>query len=421
MSKFFKVFVYLLVILVLSIVTTKADEEKTGPTFGGSISATPIILEAPDGTPVSLTKISGLPEIGMGPFSLGLDINAILGNKSKLAGMDTGKNSVIVKYAKYEKDPLTLKWGVVSAYTLGNGLLFKNFSTESTAKSSVTTNKDKAGSFKFKTNKFSISGMGTASTHIYAGRVTVGLSKMTLGATYVKDGDVWDDVKAMGVDLTIPVFAGSNIYAEWANLKYPTSTTTTNKGNGFTVGLTLGKEDGVLFLRNEYRKLDKEFIPGIFDAHYEDNSLSRKQQSDTSTPITYLGTGTTTQNKNGYLTELLIKYGDMLNASISYEDYEKVSPRLIAIASGEYKPKGKEADSSSGFTNIKFSGSFEQKNFSLTKVDAKENQVLKWTITTDLNKYTELVVSTTQIYQPDSTGDLKKVTSTNYGVQFKLK
>ena len=112
----------------------------------------------------------------------------------------------------------------------------------------------------------------------------------------------------------------------------------------------------------------------------------------------------------------------MLKASISYEDYEKVSPRLIAIASGEYKPKGKEADSSSGFTNIKFSGSFEQKNFSISKVDAKENQVLKWTIATDLNKYTELVVTTTQTYQPDTTtGDLKKITSTNYGIQFKLK
>lgn len=338
-----------------------------------------------------LPKITAYPTLQIPPLSVGLEVSYLIAEKEKKEKLkDTGKNPVIFKYLQYDKKPVYARWGVLDHITLGHGFIMNNYSTSTTYRSTVYTNKDKGVRVKYTPEKFGIDVVSTQ-THVYGVRVHSKITeKITLGATYVTDGDETEDITVYGLDAEMPVFSKMSAYLDWAKIE--------DAGQGFVVGTraSLGKKISWI---NEYRSVDEDFKPGIFDAHYETDVAIKKETGQKLTIPK-------TKNDNGFLSQLNIDIIEQLKATISYEDYNKSEPRIIGIAKFAVPSPGLPG-------NIRGYISYEQKNLREKGVDPKYG-IVKGELATPVSKNLDMVVNYTQTYQPE------KLTSVHYSFRFKF-
>lgn len=355
----------------------------------------------------TLAQFNAYPTLHFEPVTVGLEVHALLASAEKKKKLNvTGKNPVILKFVEIKHDPLLLRWGSLSGVTLGYGFIMNNYTTTSTQASSVFTNKDKATLFSYTGDSWGGTFLGTQ-THVYAGRVYYHMPTLlkrgaTFGFTYARDGDVVDNIKAFGFDASMPIVSKLVAYGQYARL----SDGVGGSGQGLSLGADATWEK--ISWRNEYRKFGDSFVPGIFDSHYEVNSLKNRM---TASPYALKGV----QSNNGFYSRLFADLAKQFKASLMYEKYSKTEPRLIAEAVADLR------DETKGMGSIYAKISYEQKNFRVTNVDPALG-VVKALGSSSLNNYTEFVVYYTKLYEYDQTsGQHKPVETVNTEIRIKLK
>jgi hypothetical protein len=411
MKKFFS-FVFLFLLLLFSVAVVAEEEVKTTFSFETSFEEEDLLklgkkfaLNAGLGTVAYsyiengerkteyLPRITAYPTFKMEPISVGLELNYLVADKdTKKKLNETGKNPLIFKYLQYDKSPIYVRIGNLDHITLGHGFIMNNYSTTSTYKSAVYTNKDKGVRAKYTPEEFGVDVVSTQ-THVYGIRAyTKVLDKITVGATYVTDGDKTEDVTIYGLDAGMPIFSKMDAYIDWAKIE--------NFGQGFAIGTKANLTEKISWI-NEYRNMEKDFAPGFFDAHYETNViLAKEENSKVTDSLKDL------KNNNGFLSQLNIDLIQQLKASVSYEDYDESEPRLIGIAKFAFPSPGLPGD-------VKGYISYEQKNLREKGISPKYG-IVKGELATPVSKNLDMVVNYTQVYQPE------KITSVNYSFRFKF-
>lgn len=393
-----------LVILVFStLIYAQAEEAAKKFSLQGALGM--VNCKTDKGTE-TLPKISASPDLNLGPISIGLDIEYIVAKKKKeiLAGTDSGKNPIIVRFVEYNKDPLSARWGVLEKIKLGKGLIMNNYTTAATVKSAAFTNKDKGIKVGYKGDKYGATVLTTPS-HVYGARLTYNLNpKLILGTTLVTDPDKTDDVSAYGVDVTVPLIKRFEVYSELATLQDKNVSKT-----GFNIGADFGLPSLKVMWKNEFRSFQEGFVPTPFDAHYEVASLDRKASG------LHFVLPATTNIKNGFLSKLdfglLEQY---VKASIAYEDYKKAEPRLIGEANFDLSSLTKEIKQPGIPSNIKGTITYEEQN--VRPGTAGKNGIIKAKITGNVvPKYVDVVINYLKSYQSGTS-----ITSTTYDFVYKF-
>lgn len=346
----------------------------------------------------SLPKLQLQPTLRLGPITTGLDVELLIASKDKKKIIqDSGKNPVIVRFVEYNKDPLSARWGTLERITLGRGLIMNNYSSATSAKSSVFTNKDKGVKVSYKKDEYGITALATPS-HIYGVRgYYKAAPKLTVGGTVVMDGDKKDDISAYGLDITVPLMSKVDFYTEVATLKIEDE----NK-SGFTSGVYLNLIENKLGWKNEFRNFADGFVPGYFDAHYETYSL-------------FGGRTQAPQSKNGFLSRIDIALIEQVKMFAAYEKYKNAEPRLVAEAQIDLTNLSGEGGKSP-LPPVKGIISYQQENFRV-KDDPNKNAIIKGTLSVGLQKNIDLVVGYLRTY--DLLQD-KPITSTTYNVKYKF-
>lgn len=380
-------------------------EKAFNMTLGAGMSG--VSYKALTGETLTLPTLKASPVFGIPPVKVGIDVNYVIADKTDKDKLgDTGKNPVVLSWVEYEREPLKARWGVLQNMTLGHGLVMNNYTSASTQESALWTNKDKGAYVTYKPEGEMWGGtlMGTYSG-VWGLRGVYDVPSVRegfeIGATYVTDNDDHDDVSVTGLDLKFPLFAKVDLIAEYADVS--------SGGSGLLTGFDLGLGENLKWT-TQYRDFDRDFIPSFFDAHYEIDSSCREAN--------LAGCGTIvlpTTDQNGFFSKLYGKLGDPLGFSVSYEKYDKTEPRLIGVASIDLS-KGGEA---TGYGAIKGSLMAEQKNFRLTSASDK-NTVITGTASMPVSEYLSLLVTYKRLYQPDTTGTLRPVTSLDYGFMIEL-
>lgn len=345
----------------------------------------------------TILKINATPVLRAGPLSAGLGVNYLVTSKDKRRKLgETGKNPLILRFVQYEKEPWRARWGILEGVSLANGLIMAGYTTASTQESSVFTNKDKGGLIAYSRSS-GITTLGTQS-HVYAGRVYHRFSSFTLGCSYAKDSDDYDDVTAYGADLKIPLTSKLALCLEGAKVKVGDGSLIDGKGLSAAANLSLGK----LAWENQYVNFDEDFLPGIFNAHYEVDSQDRKAGGAWPAPPA--------GKKKGFISQLTLIPIEQLRLGATYKDYEDYQPCLIGEAA--FGLKGKEGEGY--FGNLTGRISYEQRNFRVLKTDSKD-AVITAEVATSVSKNTDIIVCYKKVYT--STGE--PVSTINY--EYKLK
>ncbi len=359
----------------------------------------------------SFPKLQAQPTLRLSPITIGLDVELLLASKDKKKIIqDSGKNPVIVRFVEYNKTPLSARWGTLERITLGRGLIMNNYSSATSAKSSVFTNKDKGVKVSYKKDEYGITALGTSSK-VYGVRGQYKVApRLTVGGTVVMDGDKKDDVSAYGLDVTVPLISKVDFYSEVAVLNATESGTTKKVSkSGWTSGVYVDVIENKLTWKNEFRNFGNGFVPGVFDGHYEINSLNK-------TPTTPFTIDPTTNSKNGFLSRINIALIDQLKVYAAYEKYKNTEPRLVAEAKVDLTNlSGVEG----GKSPLPAKGiiSYQQENFRLK--NNPKNAIIKGTLSVGLQKNIDLVVGYLKTYQ-DTAGVFNPITSTTYNIKYKF-
>ncbi len=355
---------------------------------------------------ITMTQFNAYPTLHLNPVTVGLEVHALLDSAEKKKKLNlTGKNPVVLNFVEIKKDPFLLRWGSLSGVTLGYGFIMNNYTTTSTQESSVFTNKDKATLFSYAGNVYGGTFVGTQ-THVYAGRVYYSLPTLlkrgvTFGLTYAKDGDQVDNISAFGLDAAMPIVSSLIGYGQYAKL--------TDGSGGSGQGISLGADGtwGKISWRNEYRKFGDSFVPGLFDSHYEVNSLqNRLTATQFRLPVT--------KSNTGFYSRLLADIAKQFKASLAYEKYSGTEPRFIAEAVADLREETK------GKGSIYAKVSYEQKNFRLTNLDPALG-VVKAMGSSMLSENIEFRAYYTKLYEYDSAANTHKpVETVNTEIRIKI-
>ena len=270
-----------------------------------------------------VAAISWRPDLKVGPWALGLDVNLPMGDKKP-----EGYDSIVFRYAEFNDGQKGLRYGILEGVTWGKGLLMKNYSTR-VAGPITQNNQQTAFNGFLNADRVGVQFMSTWS-HIYAARLTERVNPMlVLGQSYITDADGpsikqpdgttihYPSVSGAALDASVPLPLNFEGYAEAAQLF--------GHGTGLTFGINWGMEALVFAAAFDagYRSLDNKFVPGYFNADYETNPVNLSS---------YEATG---QSKNGYIAELNLLAGKFFKANALYEAYNGSNAALTAAAEGE--------------------------------------------------------------------------------------
>ncbi|MCX5726497.1 MAG: hypothetical protein NT030_04885, partial [Candidatus Saganbacteria bacterium] len=259
--------------------------------------------------------VSWTPEIAIGDFSAGADLNLLLG-----ATKPYGAENFVLKKMEYSGGIFSFSYGVLDDITFGQGLLIKKFNSWSRGPL-ILSNMQTGLTGTFSTDTFGIQGFG-AWNDLYGLELSEVLPfEITLGQSVVGDtnGMVIEKLGGGGenkypsmvgysVDVRVPAGYGFELYSEAAHLG--------NYGNGFSMGLLWGFQRilAAATFRIERRIIDHNFVPNYFDSDYEINPVDIDP---------YSATG---KNKNGVLAEIRAQAPGIAFLDIIYEYYEGSDP-----------------------------------------------------------------------------------------------
>ncbi|OGC32766.1 hypothetical protein A2311_03010 [candidate division WOR-1 bacterium RIFOXYB2_FULL_48_7] len=334
------------------------------------------------------------PNFKFGPWGLGADVNLALGS-NKPAQYE----SLVLRYVEYDDGKKGLRYGILDNITYGKGLIMKGYSTRK-ASTVMDVNEQLALKGYVDMETYRLGAMGTRS-NIYAARVEELVNPMlVVGEYYIVDTTgrriVQPDgttrqfapVSAIGVDATVPMALNFEGYAEAGQLM--------NYGNGYAAGLSWAYD---LMVANasflaEYRVLDKGFVPGYFNADYENN------------PVDLSSAEASGQAKNGYLAQIKVNALGLAGVSLVYESYVNSNATL----SGDLFAKLSD--------QLIVSGYYRQPNFvDYRSVSLENGAVLGADVTYKLNPFTSLITHYKRAYNP-ATGQVESSQYAELGLNF---
>ncbi|MDI6794654.1 MAG: hypothetical protein QME81_17595 [bacterium] len=282
-------------------------------------------------------ELSLYPELRLGQLALGFDVTlhwrdgeGIL--KEDWDELDDLANALrYLRYAYSGARPLHFKLGALDSATLGHGFILGNYSNRRKAEyykrilgAKTEINLERIGVEAIMGDLFK--------DRIYGGRVYLRplrdmklplINRLTIGATYVTDthpgeGSDSDETQALtayGLDITLPVIERLlEFYLDLAKIK--------DHGDG--VGIGMGGNYGLNLLplswnwKIELRNIAGDFIPTVFDAHYE---VRR--------PIDWSGFDPDDRLKGPYA-EVSLNISDIFTLAGAFEKYEGLDPNLHA-------------------------------------------------------------------------------------------
>lgn len=262
------------------------------------------------------------PDIGLGAFKLGLGINVPFNDP-------TGRvvDNIVVRYAQYDSRRWGFRYGVISNYTLGYGLLVNNYTSAQTG--IIQSNQQSGLRVYYKQDIYGAEGMGTWSK-FQAVRLTEEIMpRLVLGQYYAGDSDginflrpdgtrvVYPSQSGFGIDAGYSVWNGGTVFAEYAKMN--------NHGSGISAGFN--QDMGILIgranFRAERRLIDRNFVPGYFNENYETD------------PIDIASYEASNTSKNGYKVQLGATVLSLGNIWAVLEGYEGSNTTLKGYASAK--------------------------------------------------------------------------------------
>lgn len=389
---------------VLSMETQGEIEKETILT--GSLGA--VILHDKDGEKRMYYELSLNPEIVLWKLGVGLSL-VLHWNDDGLRKEDYDRSNDIanvIRYIRYSEKgdrPIYFRIGKLDNATLGHGFILGGYRNELKNEFSK-----RALGYEFDLN-FEKIGLETVTNDISNPRVYGGrayfypfkiininmplLNRLTLGATYCIDKNPdpdnigEDSLIAYGVDATLPIIKNILIvYGDLAKIK--------DKGNGSAVGVMGNRKAALIPLslgyKFEFRTIDSNFIPNLFDALYEMNH-----------PVTF-GVG---EGLNGYYGELSISMLEAITFTMGYKDYEKSEPTI----SGELSINDKWAQKILR-KKISASATYYQTKakdiFNLTN----HNTLITYEIKYGISENVTMVYTTKQTYEKDDKTPIRNTT-----------
>jgi len=314
---------------------------------------TVILTDLKTGDQKIYSKLSLLPELTIGKFGFGLNLEFYFDENSKLRKEDWTWSKAIEKvwYARYghKYEPVYVYLGGFGDVTLGHGLIIAHYTNmlryPDIKKVGFELDLDSG------THGFESFFSNLVRAEIYGGRVYYRpfyysylplLPRLGVGFTCVNDQDPDakrstkdDQVTIFGGDLDIPLlehpvisilsyvdFAQMSLGKKYTKYKSPPSL---DGGSGWAVGLMGGILVGISY-RLEFRRLENNFIPSYFDSYYE---VDRKEDKASGIP------GTRRPIKIGPYVELVYDILNKITLSASFENYNHdptaIYPHLRAI------------------------------------------------------------------------------------------
>ncbi|MFH1542349.1 MAG: hypothetical protein ABIE84_04585 [bacterium] len=312
------------------------------------------------------------PDFKFGPWGLGADINASLGEQNP-----SGYENYVLRYVEYDNGKMGLRYGVIQGLTWGHGLLMEDYSTW--VSGSVLLNNEQLawlGYYSF--DDYTIRAL-SAKTGVYGVRVEEKINPLlTLGQSYITDGDGvllpgttrTQTETGIGVDATTP-FMGMTGYAEYAMLM--------NRGGGLDVGLKWAQDFGIAgaSFAAGYRMLDAKFVPGYFNSDYEFN------------PIDLNSVEATGNNKNGYTIKLGLQAVGMAALNIRYENYNESEAAVYGDLYAKLPP------------DLEVIGYYQQPSFvDFRSLDVTEGAIIGAKVAYPVNAFTKAVIHYKKFYNP---------------------
>ncbi|MEW6606779.1 MAG: hypothetical protein AB1414_04875 [bacterium] len=267
------------------------------------------------------------PEFKRGKFGIGLNLLCRWNEEDGFREEDWEEVGNIVNYIRWankDDSPLYIYLGKLSEATLGHGFIVDRYSNQGTdtSKNFLGANID----INFKNGGVETLINDITDPRLYGGRIyflplknlnNPLLCKIIIGATYVNDtkpqiGDK-DNLSVYGLDFELPIYKEVlGFYTDYAKIS--------GFGDGLSVGLggklNLVSVNTILGYKTEFRDLDSNFVPALFNPLYEirRNGTSSIQQAESQT---------------GWYSGANLDIARLILLSSGYEDLkETIAPRL---------------------------------------------------------------------------------------------
>jgi hypothetical protein len=221
------------------------------------------------------------PDLELGPFSVGFDINIYLPTGADSGPYPSDLSVFALRHVSYDDGEKGFTWGRLRNVTLGYGLLMDQYDSGMGGTSEFNTLKAGAlGYYNYDDIRFDVMWTVTnvkaaRASYTYYDSIIMG-SPVIFGATYVEDSDGINEnfmdkpiqrerQEGLAIDLGLPI-AGDFLtgYLEYAHLY--------DRGKGGNVGFK-GNFFDQFDYRMEYRRLGAQFVPGYFNTVYEATSF----------------------------------------------------------------------------------------------------------------------------------------------------
>jgi hypothetical protein len=301
-------------------------------------------------------RFSFRPEVSLGDFGVGLDLNLDFDSKGKLRTENFNEASdylSIIRYVRYglKNDPVFIKLGALDYYTLGHGTIMQHYNNSPTydaRRIGLVTDID-FGRFGLESiyGNFAQSGVFGLRGYVRplqfssAADIPI-LGNFEIGASYVTDfnkyarvdsgyfnqaGDfvVAKDggaVSVIGIDFGLPLIK-SSVTTILLYLDY-------NKIIDFGSGVATGVKfdfDGLGLLsisaKLERRFNNGKYLPSYFNSLYEIERFQSNQASNSYTAKSQL-LENITDNANGFYGDLLIRVLNLFDVYGSYQRLDKL-------------------------------------------------------------------------------------------------
>lgn len=245
------------------------------------------------------------PKFNFGNFTVVAGLNVFIDNEFRLR--DDGNDTITIDSAQYEdKEHFKLYYGDIENLTLGSGFIVSNY--RSNINGNIPLNRQKGLDVEVYGPR-SMMKFFTSKTRLKGFRAVRNMGKAKIGTTVVSDNE--PDFDEVGLDIQVPLLDKKlSVYAEDAKIqKY---------GEGYAAGVILTPVD-FLNAKIEFRHYDADFIPGIVDEHYEARPLADRLAASAE------------GRQRGYYSALDLFGGKKNTATITYEDYEEVRPRMTFL------------------------------------------------------------------------------------------
>jgi hypothetical protein len=328
------------------------------------------------------------PEVSLGNFGVGLDLQLDFNSKGKLRSQDfnsVGDYLRIIRYARYgvKNDPLYVKLGALDYYTLGHGsimYLYNNSPSFDARRIGLVFDVD-FGTFGFESiySTFGEAGVVGIRGHVKPLKFTsLGdipiIGNLEIGGTFAGDFNMNASVtkgsynaaantidkvnsngslKIVGLDLGLPLLStgivGVKLYTDFTKI--------INFGSGVSTGI-LAEFNGIGLI-NASAKLERRFnnaryIPSYFNSLYE---IERFQiNSSNGTFTSKAAKLDTIIADNGYYGELFINFIGLVNIVGSYQRLDKDPESGILHLVTEVAPSSLPFVARAGYDKINIRG-----------------------------------------------------------------